>query len=41
MHSAKAEISKRRSLAWLAVMLLSAAMLTYGAFVVLSLVGLR
>jgi hypothetical protein len=41
MGSAKAEASKRLSLAWLTVMVLSAAMLTYGAFVVMNLVGLR
>ncbi|HEU0018617.1 MAG TPA: hypothetical protein VFQ31_09730, partial [Methyloceanibacter sp.] len=36
------EISKRLpSIAWLAVMILSAAILTYGTFVVLNLVGLR
>jgi hypothetical protein len=29
------------SLAWMAVMILSAAILTYGTFVVLNLVGLR
>ena len=29
------------SLAWLAVMIMSAAILTYGTFVVLNLVGLR
>ena len=39
--SAKAEPSRRQSVAWLAVMALSAAVLTYGAFVVLNLVGLR
>ena len=41
MDSAKAEASKGLSLAWLTVMILSAAMLTYGAFVVMNLVGLR
>jgi len=36
------ETSKRLpSIAWLAVMILSAAILTYGTFVVLNLVGLR
>ena len=35
------ESSKGLSLAWLAVMIMSAAILTYGTFVVLNLVGLR
>jgi len=35
------ESSKSLSLAWLAVMIMSAAILTYGTFVVLNLVGLR
>ena len=35
------ESSKGLSLAWLAVMIMSAAILTYGTFVVLKLVGLR
>ena len=35
------ESSKGLSLAWLAVMIMSAATLTYGTFVVLNLVGLR
>jgi hypothetical protein len=41
MPSAKAEPSKRQSVAWLAVTVMSAAVLIYGAFVVLNLVGLR
>ena len=35
------ESSKGLSLAWLAVMIMSTAILTYGTFVVLNLVGLR
>jgi hypothetical protein len=35
------ETSKRLSLSWLVVLIVSAAMLTYGTFVVLNLVGLR
>jgi hypothetical protein len=35
------ETSKGLSLAWLAVLIPSAAILTYGTFVVLNLVGLR
>ncbi len=41
MPSAKVELSKRQSVAWMAVTVLSAAVLVYGAFVVLNLVGLR
>ncbi len=35
------ETSKGLSLAWLGVLILSAAVLAYGTFVVLNLVGLR